>query len=120
MCVCIRESVCVCSTLQNSAEICVVIRKLAKSGDLKRPACGDFGCYCVLDALCPLTLLAAAPIFYFDHVCVRVWLPVCLCRCIATTYTGEHINLFAGAVMKVPVRKDKKENDRMSERKREK
>ena len=55
VCVCERErdSVCVYSTLQNSAEICVAIRKLAKIGDLGRPVCCDFGCYCVLDVFVP-------------------------------------------------------------------
>jgi len=51
-------------TLGNSTEICVAIRKLAKTGDLGRAACGNFGCYCVLDACCPLTLLAAARSFF--------------------------------------------------------
>ena len=41
---------CVFLALGKSAEICVTIRKLAKSGDLRRVAYGDFGCYCVLDA----------------------------------------------------------------------
>jgi len=30
--------------------------------------------------------------FHVYHVCVRVWLPVCLCMSIANTYTGEHCN----------------------------
>jgi len=68
VCVCERESV--CSTIWNSAEICVAIRKLEKIGDLGRPACGDFGCYYVLDAFCPLTLLAA----HFS-----CWSRVCAC-----------------------------------------
>ena len=75
VCVCERESVCVCRKLQNSAEICVTIRKLAKTGDLGRVACGDFSCYCVLDACCPLTLLTATRPFLMLITCV------CVCGC---------------------------------------
>jgi len=94
VCVCVKKSVCVCHTLRNSAEICVAIRKLAKTGDLGRVVCGYFGCYCVHDKCCPLTPLASADISHdaSDHVCVHVWLPVCLCMSITTTYTGEHCN----------------------------
>jgi len=70
-----RESVCACSTLRNSAEICVAMRKLAKTGDLGRQACGGFGCYCVFDAFYPLTLLAAAHPFFMLITCV------CVCGC---------------------------------------
>ena len=79
VCVCVREreSMCVCHTLGNreSAEICVATRKLAKTGDLGRVACGDFGCYCVFDACCPLTLLATARPFLMMITCV------CVCGC---------------------------------------
>ena len=60
VCVCVRVRVCVgesmrvCLTLTNSPEICVVIQKLAKTSDLGRVMCGDFGCYCVFDACRPL------------------------------------------------------------------
>ena len=77
VCVCVweRESVCVCNTLWNSAEICVGIRKLAKTGDVGRPACVDFGCYCALDVFCPLMLLATARPFFMLITCV------CVCDC---------------------------------------
>jgi len=38
-----------------------------------------------LDAPCLRT-----PVSHDDHVCVRLWMPVCLGMSIATTYTGEH------------------------------
>ena len=93
-CVCVKKSVCVCHILRNSAEICVAIRESAKTGDLGRVVCGFLGCYCVHDKCCPLTPLASADISHdaSDHVCVHVWLPVCLCMSITTTYTGEHCN----------------------------
>jgi len=75
--VCLREKehMSVCCTLWNITDICVTIRKLAKTGDLERAACNDFVCYCVLDACCPLTVLATAHPFPMMISCV------CVCSC---------------------------------------
>jgi len=83
----------VCRTLGNSAEIRVAIRNLAKTGNLGRVVYSDFACCCVLDACCPFnTPSHRAPISHVDHVCVRVWLSICLRMPIATTYADEHCN----------------------------
>ena len=97
MCVCVRacvfvtECMCVCVTFIGVRErtICVAIKKFAKSGDLGRVACGDFGSYCVLDYL----------------YCWALQLVPC------RTAVGM-FSLFTGAVIKVPV------SERINQRKR--
>jgi len=61
-CACVweRESVCVYCTLGYSAKIWVTIRKLVETSNLGRVSLSNFGCYCVLNACCPLTFLATA------------------------------------------------------------
>jgi len=100
-CVCGRERTCVCERgsvidwcciyyfVRNSlaallnalrAQICVAIRKSAKSGDLGRVAWSDFGSYCVL---------AACPFVFFRHALMYLWLrnfkmniSRCVCACV--------------------------------------
>ena len=87
MCVCVRESVCVSLTLGNLAKICVTIRKLAICQEW-RAATLDVIVFLMLVVPC-----GCAPIsLHDDHVCVRVWLPVCPCMYIATNYIDEHNN----------------------------
>jgi len=64
------------------AQICVTIRKFAKSGDLGRVAWNDFGSYCVL-AACPVVFFRHALMYLglrtFKMIISRcVW--VCGCR----------------------------------------
>ena len=107
-CVCKRETACVCV---EHSETQKKFANLAKTGDLGRVACGDFSCYCVLDACCPLTLLTATRPFLMLITCVCVcgcpyvsaclWLllilvstatgaVLCGCRCVCLVRRGSH------------------------------
>ena len=77
-------------SLENSAEICVAVRKLVESGDL------EGGCSATLVVL--VFLMRVAPCqrarisLHDDHMCMRAWLPACSCMSIDTTYTGGYNN----------------------------
>jgi len=87
VCVCMCESVSVSLTLGNLTKISVTIRKLAICEEW-RAATLDVIVYLMLVVPC-----GCAPIsLHDDHVCVRVWLPVCPCLYIATSYIDEHRN----------------------------
>jgi len=123
VCVCVWERERVSNTFWNSAEICVAIRKLAKTGDLGRPACGDFGCYCVLDAFYPLMFLTTARPFFVLITCVRVCgycMYVCSCLqllfILVSTATGD---MLCGCRCVCLVRTGRNETSCEKERERE-
>ena len=97
VCICVwdRDSVYVCLTPGKSAEICVPIRKLAKSGDLGRVACDDFDLLLTPDGgSCVVVRCSGCSVLYRVAVCCSVLQCVAVCcsvlQCVAVCCTVLH------------------------------
>jgi len=79
----------VCLTPGKSAEVCVAIRKLAKSGDLGRVACDDFGLLLTPEG--DSCVVVRCSVLYHVAVCCSVLQCVAVCcsvlHCVALCCT---------------------------------
>jgi len=88
VCVCERERACACVSHSETQQ-----KSVSQPGNWPKLAIWEewrAATLVVIVFLMRVVPCHRAPMSHDDHVCVRMWLPVCLCMSIATTYTGEH------------------------------